>query len=314
MFAICIESSHKKGMGHLFRALNFVKYLGSKNESYIVLVNDHEITRNILVNRKIPFQIVDLIEYKNDWETKLIQKYKISVWINDRLDTEIRHTRNVKKNNIKLITFDDRGNGASLADINITALAFEKDNGLEGKRVLTGVEYLILDAEIDRYKRVRNSEGNIIITLGGSDTYGVTLKVVNILKSLRRKATIHTGPSFKHTIELEVAVNEDFSVINNVSSLVETFYNYDMAITGGGITPFEANASGLPCIIIANEPHEVQNGLYLEKVGSSVFAGYHEKIDERIFEKELDIKRMSMLGMEHFKLDAAKRIYTEIIR
>ena len=34
MFAICIEASHSKGMGHLFRMLNFSKFLKTKNKDF----------------------------------------------------------------------------------------------------------------------------------------------------------------------------------------------------------------------------------------------------------------------------------------
>ena len=48
MFAICIESSHQKGMGHLFRALNFVEELKNKQEKCVVVINENENATTIL--------------------------------------------------------------------------------------------------------------------------------------------------------------------------------------------------------------------------------------------------------------------------
>ena len=312
MFALCIESSHQKGMGHLFRALNFIDYLNNKNEPYVIIINNDKTACDILKSRKVNFKTAELADFENDWETGLISRHSIDIWVNDRLDTDIRHARNIKKNDIILVTFDDRGSGAELADIHVSALTFALEEQPKGVKTLYGLDYLVLNKDIAKHKRVRRKLESIIVSLGGSDTYGVTLKVVSILKALNKKATIHIGPSFKHRIELGAMIDEDFPVISNPPSLMEEFSRHDLAITGGGMTPFEANASGLPCIIIANETLEVQNGKFLDEVGSSVFAGYHEDININTFNMRLDLKKMSIVGMHAIKLNGAENVYKQI--
>lgn len=313
MFALAIESSHQKGMGHLFRAMNFMDFLVSKNEPFIVFINNDRTACDILTSRGIRFDTVDLTDHESDWESDLITRYGIDVWVNDMLDTDIKYARNIKKNNIKLVTFDDRGNGAEIADIHVAALAFASGGDPKGNMVLAGHEYLILNKDIARFKRVRKKINTILVTLGGSDTYGVTLKVVKILMDLKKKATIHIGPSFNHLEELECMVHNNYNIINNVPSLIEEFYKYDIAITGGGITPFEANASGLPCIIIANELFEIPNGLLLSEIGSSVFAGYYIDIRTNLFDMDFEIEKMSISGINTITLNGAENIYRHIL-
>ena len=312
MFAICIESSHKMGMGHLFRSLNFIDYLKEMDVSPIIFINKDAAAIEMLDTMDVRFEIVDLGDFLSNWETRLINKYGVDLWINDRLDTDLRHSQNVKRNGIKLVTFDDRGSGAEFADIHVASMPFNNKGDLKGKNVLRGLSYLILNKDIARYKRVRKKVEKIIITLGGSDSYGVTVKVVNIFRSLNKKATLHIGPSFMHHKELEMAANYNFSIISKVPSLMATFYEYDLAVTGGGITPFEANASGLPCIIIANEIFEIENGKFLDELGSSVFAGYHENINVGSFNMDLDIEKMSMTGINSISLNGAKNVYRMI--
>src|SRR4030042_3598275 len=256
MFALCVESSHQKGMGHLFRTINLIDILNVNNAQYIVIINNNKIACEILKSKDIPYETVDLADYESNWERALIAKHGIDIWVNDRLDTDIRHARNIQNNGVRLVTFDDKGSGAQLADIHVAALAFARVGQPKGRKVLSGLDYLILNKDIAKYKRVRKKVQNIIVSLGGSDTYGVTLKVVDILKGLKKKATLHIGPSFRHRKELEAMIGKDFHIISNVPSLIEEFFRYDLAVTGGGMTPFEANASGLPCIIIANEVFE----------------------------------------------------------
>lgn len=312
MFAICIESSHKKGMGHFFRAMNMFDFFKRNKEDCVLFINNDENALQLLKQKRIAFEVVDLNDLETDWESGLIDKYKVSVWINDRLDTRVEHARNVKKNQIKLISFDDRGKGAEISDINFGSLPCNFNYQLKGKKVFSGIDYLVLDRQIDSFKRVRKKCEKVIVTLGGSDTYGVTAKVVGILKNNKIPATVVTGPGFKHWKELIDVAGKDYDIVKNVPSLIEEFSRFDLAITGGGVTPFEANASGLPCIIVANELEEVDNGVFLEKIGSSVFAGYHEKINKSVFRRKLPIEKMSIAGLVKLSVLGAGNIYRQI--
>ncbi len=312
---ICVESSHAKGMGHLFRALNFMDYLNNQNESYVVFVNNDPVACRILRSKNIQFKTVNLSDFISDWESRVILQYGIDLWVNDRLNTDVKHSLNVLKNNIKLVTFDDRGSGAELADIHVASLFFGNAEELKGKKVLTGLEYLILNKEIDKYKRIRENINNIIVTLGGTDTYGVTLKVVEILNELSRKATIHLGLSFNHHKELAALINEQFKIIKHVPSLIKTFYDYDLAITGGGITPFEANVSGLPCLTISSEVHEIETCLYLKELGASLYLGHRDTITSEIFEDAfsvINLNQMSNIGISQITTSGVKNIMDEL--
>lgn len=315
MFAVCIESSHQKGMGHLFRALNFIAFLNKKKKKHIVILNDDAAAKEILKHNGISFVTVDLEDVSGDWETRIIQQYRISVWINDRLDTNLQHSRNVKKNNIHLVSFDDTGDGAELADLNFGMMPCNYEKNLSGKIVKKGIEFFILNEDVVRYKRKRTEMKKILVTLGGSDTYGVTLKVIERIKHFNYDITIVTGPSFIHTKELDMISGGQFKIKKSISSLISEFYEHDIAITGGGITPFEANASGLPCLIIANERHEIENGEFLKRLGTSDYLGYYADIDfNNLSIKEYNIKEMSKLGMERIPENAVERVYDEIIK
>jgi spore coat polysaccharide biosynthesis predicted glycosyltransferase SpsG len=312
VLGICIEASHERGLGHLFRILNFAEFLDGLGERYIVMVNDDLRAITILQQRTVPHVVVDLADRQSEWETELIGRFGITVWINDRLNTDIGHAEKVKSMGSWLVTFDDRGSGAALADIHFAPLVFSGQAKLAGKRVLTGVRYLVLNREILARRRVRQRLDSLLVTLGGSDTYGVTLQVVRLLKQLGRFATVIVGPSFEHHSELDLILDRRFSLKRGVPSLIEEFALHDLAITGGGVTPFEANASGLPCIIVANEPHEIEIGQYLAGCGSSLFAGYYRNLDESVFDTEPPLEKMSQLGMEIIGTDGAAAVYDEI--
>ena len=312
MFAICIESSHQRGMGHLFRALNLARFLIEKKMPHIVLVNDNDQAIKILLENSIPFEVVNLQDFTSGWETALIDKHNIGVWINDRLNTDVRHSAILKQKAVRLVVFDDRGSGAVNADLHIAALVFKDRHRLAGKKILTGPQYLILNHQIDNYKRLRTCCNKILVTLGGSDTYGVTVNVARMLHSYGKTATLVLGPSFGHCDFIQEMLDDGFQIKGAVPSLIQEFREYDLAITGGGVTPFEANASGLPCIILANELHEMEAGEYLDQLGCSIFAGYYKEISAEVFNRSLPIEAMSRKGMETIRTGAIETIWGEI--
>lgn len=312
MFGICVEASHQRGMGHLFRALNLCEGLSERGLPFHIFINKNDASQTILEQRNLPFETVPLDSAKQDWQQNLIHQYGIKAWIDDRLNTDINHAAQVKECDIALVTFDDRGSGARFADLNIAALAFDETESLEGNKVLRGPCYLPLNPEIARYKRLRNEQNRIVVSMGGSDTYGVTVKVIRLLKAAGRGATVVVGPAFQHENKLNSVIDSSFQLKRALPSLMEEFSHYDLAITGGGITPFEANAAGLPCVVIASEDFEIPVGQGLAKLGGAVFAGHHSQIDADLFTQDLPIKKMSQLGMERIDLNGTARILDEI--
>jgi spore coat polysaccharide biosynthesis predicted glycosyltransferase SpsG len=295
-------------MGHFYRALNLAAELKKARITFRLYLNEHLPSQRILTAYEIPYSVVNLGDISNNWETRLIRRDGISLWINDRLDTEISHAQKIKSAGIPLVTFDDRGSGAMLADLHIAALSFSTNESLGGLRLLRGIDYLILNPQIDVYKRKRSRPKSILVTLGGSDTYGVTVKVVKLLKEMGLAATVVVGPSFMHMESLHRELTKDFILKSGVPSLVAEFYFHDLAITNGGITPFEANASGLPCIVIANEKFEIPAAEALQTLGGVIFVGHHEALKIPLFNTNLPLTKMSMAGLKSIDLLGVERV------
>jgi len=308
MFAICLESSHRRGMGHLFRMLNLARHMRAQQAPFVILVNDHPPALSILRAAQLPFEVVDL-EKTAIWAADAIQRHGVKVWINDRLDTAEAEAAAVKRSGIALATFDDRGAGARLSDLHVAALAFNPAEALDGRRVLRGLDYLILNPEIALWRRQRTGASSLIVTLGGSDTYGATVKVVRLLRQHGHAATVVIGPGFEHRDELNAVLTPDFHLRIGVPSLIEEFSRHNLAVTGGGITAFEAAASGLAVIALANEGFEVPVARHLESLGAARYAGHHAALDPNAFGDLPDVARLSAAGLAHVPLHGVERVY-----
>ncbi len=310
MIAICIESSQQRGMGHFYRALNLLAYFKNMDEKTMIIINQDEESLQILKKENIIYEVADYNDVVSNWEKEMIQKYGIEVWLLDKFQTKLEMAEHIKSMDVLLAAIDDSGAGADLVDLNFCSMTFRD---LRGKKIYKGKEYMVLNPDIVKYRRYRTKLKKILVTMGGSDTYGVTIKVVRILKQLGYSAHIIIGPNFKYKRLLEKEINDQFVIYNTVPSLIKKFYEYDLAITGGGVTCFEANSSGLPCMIIANEQHEIDSGKYLESFGGAKFIGYYKDVSKKdIHIEKLNISEMSKAGLKALSLNGIANIYNTI--
>lgn len=314
MIALAIESSNLRGMGHLFRSLLYVDYLKTHSIPYCYFINSDAASEKILEENNINYYIVDYADTKSNWEAKLIREYNIQKWFNDKYETSETMGRHIKETKTEFYTIDDVGQGEYYADISFCGMLFPSKKQFLCKRVFKGVEYVILNPEIEKYKRKRTELHKIIVTLGGSDTYGATVEVIEEMKKYDMNTDILIGPNFLFQDRLNEVNKGKFRILQYLPSLIKSFEEYDFAITGGGGTCCEAMASGLPCLVIANEPHEENTGRFYEEKGGCIYAGkcgeWNRDRIKSIF--QLDISKMSEKGMEIFDTNAVNRIF-EII-
>lgn len=313
MFAFAIQAGHQYGMGHLYRALHLAEYMLAKGHRCIFFLNEDRVSAGILSEKNIPYHVIDY-DAAHDWEKSLVQQYQIEIWLNDRLATDLNHVKRIKAQGVHVVTFDDYGQGASLSDVHFAGLPLADAVSLLGQRVFSGIDYLILNPEIKQFRRQRVVCEHVIVSLGGSDTHGVTIDVISYLNEISLNATIILGPNFVHDQELEKIVTEDFTVKRHVDSLAAEFCQHDLAITGGGITALEASAAGLPCIIIANEEWEVKTAQYLEAMGTAIFAGHYQGIDFAKINNTHSVADMSRIGLKHFDVNGIENIYQVLMQ
>lgn len=282
---ISIEASHQRGMGHLYRGLNLARAMRQAGTVPVVVINDDETSIRILQQEGLAYETADYFD-NADWEGPIIAKYKPIWWINDRLDTSSVHAAKVKQTGTRLATFDDHGDGAQFAEYNF--LAMDLFASIRASNCRYGPDYIILNPEIDQYRNARrkfNKPSTVLITLGGSDTYGVTPRVLSAVVSVFGEFNIEVviGPHFRHIDVLnKIAGKMDGSlnIFNNVPSLLTMMAKSDIVICGGGVTLYEAAAIGIPAITIANEPHEISVVEWFASNGFSLNAGFHREAFE----------------------------------
>lgn len=279
-FVISIEASHQRGMGHLFRGINLGRALRDSGHHICFVVNRDDRSLAILAESGFAHEVIE--SYKDTgWEGKIIREHAPDWWVNDRLDTDADHARAVTAKGVRLATFDDHGGGASLALHDFLAMDLSPAEIRPNGRY--GPDYIILNPAIGDCRRMRRHHtacGTVLVSMGGSDTHGVTPGVVKALATLKLCVAIHvvTGPNFRHHDKLADAIRETVApptIHCQVPDLIGMMADADLLVCGGGITLFEAAALGVPALTVANEPHEVPVAEWFARQGFSINTGFH---------------------------------------
>ncbi|MCR5523998.1 MAG: hypothetical protein K6F64_10290 [Clostridia bacterium] len=287
----------------------------SKNLDFTYLINDDEAALKILNAKGIPYTVVDYSDDLSNWENKIINDNKTDIWINDRFVSTAKNAEKIKSSGSFLALIDDVGDAEELCDVYFAGMISFTKNEYKAKRVYKGTDYIILNPEIKKYRKIRKAVNRVIVSLGGADPFDTSVSVAEELIKTDFEFDILLGGDASCENKLSRINRGRFKVFRNVPSAIQLFSGYDLAITGGGVTCCEANSAGLPCIIIANAPHEYNTGKYLEKIGSSVFAGGYDNWNHNLIDNinDLNIEQMSKAGISSFTLDGAQNIIENIL-
>lgn len=280
--------NHKMGMGHIYRMLNLADLLEKKKHEVLFLLPSWvDGLKKIKEQRKEVIQVpINFFEQESLY-AQLLKDYVFDYIIVDALQVPERIMRLFQKKSKILLSLDNVGQGRFFSDILINILYRQKPKLKEPKIEINNFSYLVLNKNFKKFnlkKKIINKKvKKILITQGGSDTYGIVPKIVNSLSSLLRGLEVYVlvGPAFKHRKELISSIrnnNLKIKILENVEETWKLFYEMDMAISAGGMTLFELLCAGVPCMVLTQERKEIETINYLKNLDLIIMLGLYEKI------------------------------------
>ena len=111
-----VIANRKVGLGHVYRALAIANSLKFQK---IIFITDNTDAPNV---KKIVKNKYRIIKCQKDKIIKEIIKLKPNLVINDILSTYYKDTLHIKKQNIRIINFEDIGIGSKYADATINEI------------------------------------------------------------------------------------------------------------------------------------------------------------------------------------------------
>jgi spore coat polysaccharide biosynthesis predicted glycosyltransferase SpsG len=129
--------------------------------------------------------------------------------------------------------------------------------GFRGQRY-EGISYAIMDpafALVPRRSSNLVGEPRILLSMGGSDPYGLTLQALRALDGMEEKfhVTVAIGPAFVQEAELRTWLTGARRQYESrrQDSLLDLMVNSDFALVSFGTTVYELAATGLPAIALS---------------------------------------------------------------
>lgn len=276
---VVTEANTKVASGHLLECLVLCDVL-----------KDRDINPTLLINADMPPDFKQRIhtsykEYDENIQNE-INTLKTLV-CSEKYDAIIFNLREIKNELISqirpfspmIICIDEFGNRRLDADVIINPMIDFSYWTYDTKaKTYCGLGYLVLSPQLQNIKQqkiTQNEIADILITMGGVDAYGTTLKLANYFAGKSNyNVDIVIGGGFKKKEELLSTINgvDNISIFSNIElhEMYNLMINADVAFCAGGNTLHELAVIGTPAIVIPTMPHEIKNGRAYERKGFGI--------------------------------------------
>jgi CMP-N-acetylneuraminic acid synthetase/spore coat polysaccharide biosynthesis predicted glycosyltransferase SpsG len=247
-----VTGNETVGLGHVYNTLLLANDILNHNITFLVDIQS-QMAYDKIASKNYPVVIQHCENIIDD-----IKLQSADIIINDRLDTDVNYIDELKKLNLKVINFEDLGDGAKKADLVINAIYPEKQ---VLKNHFFGHDYFILRDEFiySSQKEVKKDIENILITFGGVDPNNYTKKVIETIydycQSNNISITVIAG--FGYTKYDTLKEFKDITILENVTNISKYMLESDLIFTSAGRTTYEIASIGIPTIVLAQNKREL---------------------------------------------------------
>lgn len=279
--AIYVNGNNKRGIGHIYRALELADEFYSKPDIYY----DSNQT-DALVFGKTTHNLIAVNGIADLFNRCREKPYDI--FINDILATSIDYMIGLRSvlPKAKIINFEDDGEGILKADLVFNALYSES----ELPQVKSGEQYYISGKTFMFYEPIEIKEKvkRIFISFGGADPQNYSDRLLEMIckPEYRDYHFIVVLGRAKQNVEALLKYNmyENIEVLYDISNMPELMTSCDIGITSRGRTGYELALLGIPSMAMAQNRREEKHGFVCNENGFT-YIGLNP--DDEIIESNL---------------------------
>lgn len=282
-----VVGRHALGLGHAYRAVMLAHELVAYEIHFVCEEQDELAKRYILSHN------YNVNTCRDGGLLECVVSLSPDMVINDILDTSDEYITSLKNNNIKVVNFEDMGEGSGKADLVINALY---PHQIPSEHVHVGPKYFCLRDEFLHVSTqpTRTRVERILITFGGTDEGNLTTRV---LKSIAQfcidneiAIDVVVGPGFRYEpILMEEMKKAGSSLITYISStpcISDYMGNADISITSGGRTVLELIALKVPTVVICQNQRETTHS-YATSENGVINLGHRDKVNNNVISATL---------------------------
>lgn len=262
--AIYVNGNNKRGIGHIYRALEIADEFYVKPDIYYDINQTDSTVFGRTTHNLIPVNgIAELFDKcrENDY----------TVFVNDILTTSIDYMIALRTvlPNAKIVNFEDDGEGIIKADLVFNALFHDN----EFPQVHAGEKYYISGKTFMFYEPIKIKEKveRVFVSFGGADPQNYSDRILNMVIKPEYKDyhfVVVLGRA-KYNVEALMKYNkyDNIEVLYDVSNMPELMSSCDVGITSRGRTGYELAILGIPSISMAQNQREEKHGFVCNENG-----------------------------------------------
>ena len=283
-----VDGGAEIGMGHVYRSLAIAEELRSISTADVQFLMSADHPEGVKRVSASGYTVRVISSGGVDAVLEAIQEYSPNIVVNDRPFLEKDYLEALAKLGASTVNLvDSLEDIEKPAEITSMIIACMRVDQLELEDYYGGPEFAILrESFAGRAKSVRKDARQIVLSFGGSDPQGLTLKVLRALDEVRSGLTVKAvlGPAFSYQQELERLLPElhyQPLLLENVEHMAETLSEADIVFCAGGMTVYEIAALGTPGIVLCQNARERRRMETFLQFGSVVHLGLGTEVDER---------------------------------
>lgn len=294
--AIYVNGNNKRGIGHIYRALELADEFYSKPDIYYDINQTDPKVFGVTTHTLIPVNgIHDLFNR--------CQREEYTVFINDILTTSLDYMIGLRSvlPKAKIVNFEDDGEGILKADLVFNALYHQDDL----PQVKAGEKYYISGKTFMFYEPIKIKEKveKVFISFGGADPQNYSDRLLDMICKDEYKDyqfVVVLGRA-KYNVDalLEYNKYDNIEVLYDVSNMPEIMSSCDIGVTSRGRTGYELAILGIPSISMAQNHREEKHGFVCNENGFS-YIGLNP--EDEVIKATLDMYvKMSQKGRQHYQ-------------
>jgi UDP-2,4-diacetamido-2,4,6-trideoxy-beta-L-altropyranose hydrolase len=287
----------------LIRRKNTCFFLSKVNDNELI----NRIEKNNIYHKKIDpnttlqADLEGLIKFSNENDVDWV--------ITDHYGINSQYIKEIKKNNLKVLSIDDTAQIHYYSDIIVNQNIGAEKLDIKGEdytNFLLGPKYVILRDELLRRKekKIKRNVENLMITLGGTDQHNYTLKILKQLSNIKIKKIVVIGVLNPHYKKIKDYIKNkiDFKIIVSPEYMLDLYLKADIAISAGGTTCYELAYFGIPNIIITITENQNNIARSLHEKEVSIYFGDKKSVKLELLKNTLlnlmknDLMRMKMIN------------------
>lgn len=298
--AIYVNGNNKRGIGHIYRALEIADEFYVKPDIYYDINQTDKKVFGITTHKLIPV----------DGIAELFDKCKeeqYTIFINDILSTSIDYMIGLRSvlPKAKIVNFEDDGEGIIKADLVFNALFHDK----EFPQVYAGEKYYISGKTFMFYEpiKIKDKVSKVFISFGGADpqNYSDRLLAMITKEEYKQYEFIVVLGRAKSNVDELMKYNEysNITVLYDVANMPELMSRCDIGITSRGRTGYELAMLGIPSISMAQNQREEKHGFVCNENGFS-YIGLNpaDEIIESVLKMYLNMSKESRQKFQNMLL------------